>query len=112
VQGQSRARPTTVPLMRMYCTPLLRGGLPIAANRSGSHRAQCLRAISPYWFAVGGSMLIAESPPRWYAPPQHTGPDGAGHNERGQPDQPPPPKPTSLAEMSPVSEQQPGGQAE
>jgi hypothetical protein len=33
----------------------------IAANRVGSHCAQCLRAVSPYWFTVGGSLLIAES---------------------------------------------------
>jgi hypothetical protein len=35
-------------------------GFSIAANRPGSHRAQCLRAISPYWFTVGGSLLFAE----------------------------------------------------
>ena len=35
-------------------------GSSIAANRPGSHRAQCLRAISPYWFTVVGSLLSRE----------------------------------------------------
>ena len=62
-------------------------GFSIAANRPGSHRAQCLRAISPYWFTVVGSLLLAE--PRqhvlhqagrdWPVPlPDRTGPPSTG----------------------------------